>query len=408
MTASEVTGLLAEFGLPAIAVVVIAYVLLMPEKAQIISGWLWSLIASVLRRGDRKAVALRVQGHVNASTKQLLKDVPEGIIEGKLKIRWSDAAQAQSVLRDGEVVVFMQRSKHHEENVAHALMVYLPKAVLPRARRYLDKVTMEAVDLTVAKTVLRRSVDSQGVLDVFYEKHLDPACETDAALHQKVTEMDEIDLHGWLMCVLLPEYRRLGNQLHPAIPDVRCRADAEAFARWLHRLAAREPGDENHPLSYEGSYLRVAVVLVAVSKKLEKHGTEPYRKYAKSLIYSGNYDAVYLMARDRNIWAVNEIIGKLGTDGRVDSSSYKEFQLRSDFAKRKLSRNRAIIACLVPHGVRSVDRTLDEDLGEVEVERFDPADEIRASTRAPRFFERDPADTLAVRDVRSDPVRPEI
>ncbi len=143
MTAAEVASLLAEIGLPAVAVALIAYVLLMPEKAQMISGWLWTLIAGVFRRGDRKAVALRVQGHVNASTRQILKEVPEGIIEGKLKIRWSDAEQAQSILRGGEVVVFMRRSKHHEENVAHALMVYLPKAVLPRARRYLDKVTME-------------------------------------------------------------------------------------------------------------------------------------------------------------------------------------------------------------------------------------------------------------------------
>ncbi len=120
---------------------------------------------------------------------------------------------------------------------------------------------------------------------MFYEQHLDPACEADTVLHQKVVEMDEIDLHGWILRVLLPEYRRLGNQLHPADPDKRCIADAEAFARWLHRLAARKPGDETLPLSYDGVYLRVAVIWVAVPQKLATQGSEPYRKRAKSLIY---------------------------------------------------------------------------------------------------------------------------
>jgi hypothetical protein len=264
---------------------------------------------------------------------------------------------------------------------------------------------MEAVDLTIAKNVLGQSANAQGVLDVFYEQHLDPACEADTALQQKVVEMDEIDLHGWVLRVLLPEYRRLGNQLHPADPDRRCVADAEAFARWLHRLAARKRGDETLPLSYDGTYLRVAVIWVAVPKKLEVHGSDPYRKRAKSLIYSGRYDAVYLMARDRNIWAVREIVEKLRVDGRIDSSSCNEFQLRSDFAKRRLNRDRTIVACLAPHSVRSVDQVPDEDLGEVEVERFDPTDEIKAS-RKERFFEKDPPDTVAVHDASSDSVDP--
>jgi len=249
MNAAEIMKILTTVGLPVVLVLSIAYILLMPEKAQLISGWLWSLISGVVRRGDRRAVALSVQGHVNSTTRRLLKHMPEGTVEGKLKLHWSTADEAQAVLRDGDVVVFMRRSKHHEENVAHARMVYLPKAVLPRARRYLDGTTMAAVDLTMAKIVLGHSAAERGVLDMFYEQHLDPACGEDADLHQKVVEMDEIDLHGWLLRVLLPEYRRLGNQLHPAVPDVRSQADADAFARWLHGLAARKPGDFTKPLT---------------------------------------------------------------------------------------------------------------------------------------------------------------
>ena len=399
VTGAEVRLLLEAIGLPVVFVLLCAYVLLMPEKVEKISGWLWSGVSAVFRRGDRRAVALRVQGHVNSCTRHLLKHMPEGTVEGKLKLRWSTSEEAQSLLRDGEVVVFMQRSRHHEENVAHALMVYLPKAILPRARRYLDGTTMEAVDLTLAKIVLGRSAAERGVLDVLYEQHLDPACEADAELSKKVVEMDEIDLHGWLLRVLLPEYRRLGNQLHPSEPDARSRADADSFARWLHDLAARKPGDVKKPLSYEGSHLRVAIVFVAHWEKLEKQGVEPYRKRAKSLIYSGKYEAVYLMARDRNMWAVKEIVAKLQNDGRVDATSVFEFRLRPDFAKRRLNRVHAIVACITPHGSIPVDQPLDEDLGELDVERFSPPDEV--APKAQPFYTRDPAAALTDAEVEA-------
>jgi hypothetical protein len=386
MTATEITTLLKDVGLPLILVLAIAYVLTMPEKAQTIAGWFWSLVSSVTKHGDRKAVALRVQGHVNGSIKPLTRHTPDGTIEGKLKLRWSTSEEAQAYLRDGDVVVFMKRSKHHEENIARALMVYLPRAVLPRARRYLDQPTAAAVDLTLAKIVLGASTASQGVLDVFYEQHLDPACEEDMALHKIVSELDEIDLHGWLLRVLLPEYRRLGNVMHPAQPDVRCQADTAAFARWMHRVAARVPGDMTIPLSYDGSQMRVAMVFVASRERLEREGTDPYRRYAKTLIYSGKYDAIYLMGRDHNMWAVKEIIDRLGKDGRVDSSRFMEYRLRPDFASRKLNRRRAAVGCLVAHTGIAVEQLTDGELAGIEVERFSPADEQRET---PRFFERD-------------------
>jgi len=389
VTGAELTSLLTNIGIPLVFVVLIAYVLLMPEKAQTVAGWLWSLLARIVHRGDRTAVALRVQGHVNARARSLAKQVPPGVIGGRLKIKWSDVEQARSVLRDGEVVVFMRPSRFHEENVAHALMVYLPKAVLPRARRYLNKTTMTAADLTLAKAIIGSSASAQGVLDVFYEQHLDPACEEDEALRQKVAEMDEIDLHGWLLRVMLPEFRRLGNMLHPSEPDRRCASDAEQFVRWLHSLATRESGDQTHPLSYDGPYIRVAVIFVAIPKKLEEQGVDPYRKRAKTLVYSGRYDAVYLMARDHNMWAVREIVERMRADGRVESIEVNEFKLRPDFAKRRLDRERAVVACLVSHKAGQ-DEEEHDDLVDIQVDSFVP--ETDAASPRKRFYESDPAD----------------
>lgn len=171
------------------------------------------------------------------------------------------------------------------------------------------------------------------------------------------------------------------------MPDARSQADAEAFARWLHRLAAREPGDFSTALSYEGPYFRVAVIFVAIPKTLAEKGADPYRKRAKTLVYSGQYDAVYLIARDRNMWAVREVVSKLEADGRVDSTSCLEFRLRPDFAKRKLKRDRSVVACLVPHGGTPADQLLNDELEELQIDRYTPS-EIDGERKTSRFLER--------------------
>ena len=365
-----VLTVLAAIGLPTGIVI---FIVVQWDKIERILGRVWSAISAVGRFGDKTAVAMRVQGDINTARAAITRHAPDGLLDSRIKIKWQDVEAAKALLRDGEVVVCMRRSKYHEENMAHALMAFLPKAVVPRARRYVDKPTMRAADLTLAKAILSAADQRPGALDVFFEEHLDPARE-DEELRQRIEEVDEIDLHGWLLRMMLPEFRQLGDQLYPGEVDRRCAQDAAGFTRWLYALASREPGSESAQLAYEGRYIRVAVVLVARRAVLLERGTDPYRKVAKRLIYSGEYDAVYLMGRDDNMDAVRAIFERLREDGRVASSSCHQYKLRPDFKKRKLPRDHAIIACLRPHQGDARHFDPGEDLPEVEIERYDPTD----------------------------------
>ena len=113
----------------------------------------------------------------------------------------------------------------------------------------------------------------------------------------------------------------------------------------MHCLAEREPGVPS-VLNFQGRYFRVAVIFVAMKVKLEAHGLAPYRKRAKRYLYQDKYDAVYLMARDENIDAVERLAADLESDGRVEKCSKWVYPLRRDFQKRKLKKERAIVVCL--------------------------------------------------------------
>jgi hypothetical protein len=344
-----VTILVPVVGLPVLVLLFVVYVLTKPKQAQTVGGWLVSLWRSIATGVDRSTVARRIESEINTATSRLLENAPQEIVQGKLRIEWRDADEAEAILRGAdEVVVFMPYSARHEDNVARALMLYLRKAVVSKARRYLDKTTMRAVDFTLAKSLMSDVEATRGSLEVFYERYLDPACADDKTLKLKMFELDELDLHGWLVQVLLPEFRRIGEWLHPSMPEPENAHESEEFAEWLYRLAGRKAGEESVPRSFDGDHLRVAVIFVAAPKRLRQQGIEPYRKEAKRLIYSREYDAVYLMARDGNMWAARAVTNKLASDGLVNAASFYEFPLRADFAKRKsLGREKGCVGCLV-------------------------------------------------------------
>lgn len=332
--------------LSGILIALVVWVLMAPTKAERVAGWIWGLVTLVWRGADRRAVANKVQGEINEGRDTLLKGAPGNIIEGRARVKFHSAEEAKALLDRGDVLVRLRQHDHHAENVAHALMAYLPKAVLPRARRYLGTETMRAADYTLACAVLSDDARPQGALDVLHAEHIDPAAESNAALKTKLHELDEIDLHGWLTRVLLAEYRALGTRMFPGARHDAIVREAEKFEGWLYRLALPREPHERGSLRFEGKLMRVAVILVAVRDTIARKGVAPYRSRAKNLIYNHRFDAVYLMARDDNIPALKELIDGLKGDGRIASSALFEYPTRADFAARRLHRERAAIACL--------------------------------------------------------------
>lgn len=363
-------ALLLGGALGAVALVAV-YILFFPDKFERIVGWIATGIAKAWRKADKTAVAMRVQGQVNGLQAAIQRDAPE-MIDKRLKIHWADAEEAEAVVRGGEVIVFMKDSRRHEENLANALMAFLPKALLARARRYVEPDTMRAVDLTVAKALLSHDDAAEGALDAFYDRHLDPARAGSERLKQKIAEIDQIDLHGWLSRILLTEYRRVGEALHPAEPDAACIEEAEKFAEWLYKLAARKK-DELGSLTFRGNFFSVAIIFVAHWKVLSEVGVEPYRKRAKRHLYTDRIDSVYLLARDPNLGAVDELVESLGEDAMIGARTRHTYRLRRDFqARQKLQREFGICVCLRRRQIGDLPEAEDDNSGLPEEGEYAP------------------------------------
>lgn len=359
--------------LTTLLIIALVYVMFWPDQARGFFGVLLSIVARVFHQVDKRAVAMRVEGDINAARSSLLKDAPE-VIQGKLKIQWARGDEAAAIVRGGDVVVVMRRAAFHEENVAHAVMAYLPRSVVPLARHYLRTLTMQAIDFTLAKAILSQDRAQSGALSFLLEKHLEPARRANSALGDQLVAVDEIDLHGWLSRVLLSEFSRLGEVMYPGARDDRFEAEADELVKWLHTLAKRDPG-ESCALEYTGRFFKVAVVLVAKAARLYGEGLTPYQRRVVRLLYRDRMDLVYLMGRDDNIPVVRAIVNSLGAAGAIGSPRPYEYRLRADFAAKKLPRERAICVAVRKRGDEPPTDLASETYSgpELPEERFEPA-----------------------------------
>lgn len=345
--------MLADAGLaiPALTVggiigFVVLYVLLMPENAEKLAGWGSGLLSFISQAYDQRSVKHRVQGSVNEACVELAADIPPGIIEGQLKIKWASAKDARALVNEGVVLVVLRPARFLEDNIVSALMAYLPHAVTPIARPYVDRPTMQGIHLTLARNVLAQQNMPAGARQSFRDQYVSPLARKDPTLDVAFMHADRIDLQGWLTRVMLVEYKFLAEDLLPADGDADCQEQTAGFRHWLHELAAREPG-ERGSLEYQSRYIHTAVVFVAIRGRIVEEGLRPYRRRVKKLIYSTKCDSVYVIARDDNIPAVEALADELRTDALIHEEFRCKYRLRRDFRKRTgLNRERAICVCL--------------------------------------------------------------
>lgn len=332
--------------LSGILLAILVFAILRTDNFQTIVGWIWLAVSTVVRSADRNAVRFRVQGEVNTALNVALASGPREIREGKLRIRWVAPDQARSVLSGGDVVVCLHRSQFHEENVANAVIAYLPLAIVPRARRYVARRTMQAVDLVLAKSVVDRTRSGpRGSMQAFLLRHVDPAIRDDAILRKKVERTNAIDITGWLTRLFLDELRVFGDRLYPGESDHAYVIEADRFHSWLYGLSVR-PRGMNVQLWFSGKIIRAGVIMVARTVVVEESGVQPYLRWVDRYVERFKVNAIYVIASDTTIPYAKRIVNYAELNAKIDSIAEYEYRPRPEFRSRVPLRRHVFCAVL--------------------------------------------------------------
>lgn len=249
-----------------------------PEKVEKWAILLHKLLAYVSDRHERQFIAKNIEHDVREWKEGLGKD-SEDILPYDIKIKWIDVDKVEHDLTEGTLIVKMRNHRNQSRNLALTAREYIPNALIPKAKTYVDPSVMNCIVYMISKSLLSRNTSS---LSYFIEM-----AEDDIKPRQKTVleEIEQIDAMGYLTRVLLPQYAKL-SVLHPANPTQEVRNETLGFEKKVHQLVAKKPGEDVNP-TFNGLHIHAAIVPIAKSEKLFLGGVTPHLHFIKESIAKG-------------------------------------------------------------------------------------------------------------------------
>lgn len=222
-----------------------------------------------------------------------------------VKVKWTDENTVLSNLQDSKVVVMMRPYKSQSKNFAHVISVYVPKALLPRSRRYVDPNLMTSIDCTISKSILE--IDPLA-LEYYLSEVLGDVPEEVRVLMRK---MDVIGRHGHLTRITIPELQRLSS-LYPREPDSQVHGETVELVEEIHRfVVASERGMSISGLGiYSGNNIKVAIVPVGAPTQLLVGGIQPHFDFVRAKLADG-IDHFYIVSTHVNIKFAKELVERV-------------------------------------------------------------------------------------------------
>lgn len=296
----------------------------------------------------REVESERLARALTSATRLAFADAPGDLLSdaGVLTVQ-PDERDAPRAWRDaGGLVVVIRPSDDPGETATNLLIAYVARTLLTDARRHLPETVMCAADLRLARTLIAAEPALRDARHAF-DARVAASCGDDPELEERWRQVDAIDVHGWLLRILLPEFRRVGEALGEGAVRETSKVAAEEFLEWLHRLARRPPGDRSVPLTHVGGNdFRVGVVLVGDARYVARRGLRPHLERAIAKMYDEKVDVLYVAGRGKRgveltrFGVYDELVGC----ERVARAEAHEFRLRPDFRKRVgLDRSRAFV-----------------------------------------------------------------
>jgi transcription antitermination factor NusA-like protein len=280
---------------------ILFWILNNPEKAERIFYWLLRLF-SLIPMGRRHILHLRLATSLQTTINPTLQSINSSafrVLPYPMKIEWAKKGQdAQTFLRDGQVIVTMHPNVDNDHNIAVSTVAYLKKGLLPQARHYVDPTLMQATDYTVAKQIFKLA-KHDSASEYLIQNLLLPQAKNNPQLTNDSAALDTMNNAGLFSPVFLVQLHSLGKRLFPVTPDKRVAQEIRNFLEFLQDIALKKSG-ETVDLDFARSNIRVKVMIVA-REETKQRGTQDFVRRIKQA-QSDGLDYIYISA-----WGIDNI-----------------------------------------------------------------------------------------------------
>jgi len=254
------------------------------------------LFAYFSERAEKGYMATNIQSCIAEKRKKL--GIGRDVLAYGIEIRWTDQDSFEIDLRKNKVIAMMRPFKSQAKNFATIVSLYVPRALLPVSRRYVDPNLMASIDYTISKTILEDNpIAMQYYVDREIEKHSDEM----KGLIEKITFLHDL---GRLTRVLIPEIQGLSN-LYPIDSTSQIYEETPSFANEMHRFETIEIPTENEEGAgiFSKDHIKMAVVPVGKEERISATGISAHLDFIKRRLTEGILHFYIVSVGANNIFA---------------------------------------------------------------------------------------------------------
>lgn len=250
-----------------------------PEKIEKWVSMFLRLVAYFSEKAERSYMATNIQATIAEKRKKL--GVRGEVLAYGVKIKWTNQDSAEVDLKENRVIAMMRPFKSQAKNLATIVSLYVPRALLPRSRRYVEENLMASIDYTISKTILE---DNPIAMQYYIDREIRKHSEETKELIQMVAFIHEI---GRLTRVIIPELQNLSN-LYPLEPNSEIHEETLKLAKEVHRFERIiEPTEGEEAGIFLGKYIKMALVPVGKTEKLLTTGIQSHLDFINQQIKKG-------------------------------------------------------------------------------------------------------------------------
>ena len=264
-------------------ITILAFLTLLMMNPDKIDKWtsnIYRLGAFFSKRSELRYMATNIQNTIDDKIKKLGAD--NSVISYGLEINWTKEESAEVDLIENRVIVMMMPFKSQQKNLARIISLYVPKALLPESRRYVDPNLMKGIDYTISKNILE---DNPPAFAYYIEDEADKITED---VKQMLELIEPLNSNGRLSRVIITEYKSLSG-LHPSEPSEKILKETVDFIKQMSNFETAESGYDGEESSgiFLGENIKMAMVPVGDPDKLVTYGTVKHLEFVEKQLKQG-------------------------------------------------------------------------------------------------------------------------
>ncbi len=283
---------------------------------------------------EKKYVSNHVKAHLNAARRKM--HFGTTLLPTAADVEWVAGEKGTTVdISEGEFIVRLDPSEEQKKNICLLATAIVKRTALVGIRRCLERPLQHAFDSQLTKTLLLAIGPS--VVDWYLQEDYAKARERNKKTTEWFETLGLIEERGLLTRVLLVELEEFSRHIYGKPTRLFMAGEIEEFIHFIHAICARQFG-QHVPATFCRAFMRVSVMLVAVSSKLIQKGTGPYvawmnRQLARevSSVYVLQYDKEYIGEEDPELYRkISEELKKLDKDLVRETVALKDFEFVFD------------------------------------------------------------------------------